>query len=94
MNNQVLFGALEALLGPDPAVVEMHTMATSYPSEGQGLHQDTTPDASAAVYARSFVSSYSILVPLQDTTEDMVRRIAPGAVFGRQYLTKLWLCAL
>jgi hypothetical protein len=43
------------------------------------MHQDVMPDSSAAKFARNFVPSYSLFIPLQNTTKKMgATEICPG----------------
>ena len=78
-NKQFIKG-LEAITGPDPAVIEFTAITSSYGAKDQYMHADVTSSASAAKYARSFVPSYSLFVPLQDTTYEMgATHVCPGS---------------
>eukprot|EP00536_Pseudo-nitzschia_multiseries_P009342 jgi/Psemu1/258035/estExt_Genewise1Plus.C_2580037 len=70
---------LEAVVGPNPAVIEFTAITSSYGAEDQFMHADVIPHASATKYARSFVPSYSLFIPLQDTTYEMgATHVCPG----------------
>jgi hypothetical protein len=78
--NEKLRNGLEAVVGPDPAVIEFTAITSSYGAEDQYMHADVIPTASAVKYARSFVPSYSLFVPLQDTTAEMgATHVCPGS---------------
>jgi len=71
---------LEAIVGPDPAIIEFTAITSSYGAEDQYMHADVMPSASAVKYARSFVPSYSLFIPLQDTTYEMgATHVCPGS---------------
>mmetsp|Transcript_23994 Transcript_23994/g.66489 ORF Transcript_23994/g.66489 Transcript_23994/m.66489 type:complete len:848 (-) Transcript_23994:674-3217(-) len=70
---------LEAIVGPDPAVIEFTAITSSYGASDQYMHADVIPHASATKYSRSFVPSYSLFIPLQDTTYEMgATHVCPG----------------
>lgn len=78
--NEKLRNGLEAVVGPDPAVIEFTAITSSYGAEDQYMHADVIHHASAVKYARSFVPSYSLFVPLQDTTAEMgATHVCPGS---------------
>ena len=62
---------LEELLGDEPALVELTAITSAYGAGDQRFHQDNSHDSCQMGYARSFVSTYSIFLPLQDTTREM-----------------------
>lgn len=71
--------AIEELLGPDPAVVELYTITSSYGAETQNFHPDVKSSASSMMYARSFVPQYTFFIPLQDTVNEMgATGLCPG----------------
>lgn len=77
--NQRLVSTIEAIMGPNPSLVEMTTIGSSYGAAAQQWHQDTGNPASAKRFGRSFVPLYSLFVPLQDTTAAMgATGICPG----------------
>ena len=70
---------LEAIVGENPAIIEFTAITSIYGAAEQFMHQDVLPDGSAAKYARSFMPSYSLFIPLQDTSEAMgATEICPG----------------
>jgi len=73
---------LEALLGPDPAVVKMQTITAIRGAGDQGWHPDVNARAGAASHARNFALHLSLFVPLQDATYAMGSTgICPGSQF-------------
>jgi hypothetical protein len=70
---------LEQLVGRNPAIIEFTAITSTYGAEIQRIHQDVVPEGSAAKYARSFMPSYSLFIPLQDVTKEMgATDICPG----------------
>uniref|UniRef100_A0A7S4ABW1 Uncharacterized protein n=1 Tax=Pseudo-nitzschia australis TaxID=44445 RepID=A0A7S4ABW1_9STRA len=77
--NDKFRNGLEAIVGPDPAIIEFTAITSSYGALDQHMHADVTTTGSATKYARSFVPSYSLFVPLQDTTYEMgATHVCPG----------------
>lgn len=77
--NRNLRPALEGLLGPDPAVVEITAITSAYGAEHQGMHSDVKALGNSVKYGRTFTHSYSLFIGLQDTTEEMgATQICPG----------------
>lgn len=79
--HSVLRPALEAIVGDDnPAVIELSYIVSLFGAKAQMWHADTDEDASAMKYARSFAPSYSLFIPLQDTTGAMgATELCPGS---------------
>lgn len=78
--NDKLLSGLEAIVGPNPAIIEFTAITSAYGAADQHLHADVVPPGSAAKYARSFIPSYSLFVPLQDTTYEMgATHVCPGS---------------
>lgn len=78
-SNPQLKKTLEAILGDDPAVVEVSTLSTMFDAEPQEIHTDSDFFASSVLYTRSFLHSYTMFVSLQDTTSRMgATTICPG----------------
>jgi hypothetical protein len=71
LSNTFLVQTLEALMGENPAVIEFTGITSAYGAAEQAMHQDVIPDGSGAQFARNFVPSYSLFIPLQNTTHDM-----------------------
>jgi len=77
--NQLLVESLEEIIGPDPAIIEFTAITSEFGAKDQHDHQDVAPPGSAAKFAHSFVPSYSLFIPLQDTCYDMgATHICPG----------------
>jgi hypothetical protein len=81
-NSKRLRPTLEKVLGPNPSLIEMTAITSSYGAEAQYWHDDVIPMASAIKYARSFGPSYSIFIQLQNTTKEMGATAAcPGSYY-------------
>mmetsp|Transcript_2112 Transcript_2112/g.3098 ORF Transcript_2112/g.3098 Transcript_2112/m.3098 type:complete len:1125 (-) Transcript_2112:123-3497(-) len=71
--------ALEQIVGPNPAIIEMTAITSEYGAADQFWHPDVIPQGSAAKYAQSFVPSYALFVALQDITDMMgATEVCPG----------------
>lgn len=78
-SNRLFVESVEAIVGKDPAVVEFTAITAKYGAKSQKDHADVMNGASATQQARSFLTSYSLFIPLQDTTKDMgATSICPG----------------
>jgi hypothetical protein len=78
-SNKQLTEGLRKIVGPNPSVVEFTGITSQYGAADQHMHQDVVPRASAFKYARNFVPTYSLFVPLQDITAEMgSTEICPG----------------
>eukprot|EP00531_Pseudo-nitzschia_arenysensis_P006588 CAMPEP_0116142726 /NCGR_PEP_ID=MMETSP0329-20121206/15063_1 /TAXON_ID=697910 /ORGANISM="Pseudo-nitzschia arenysensis, Strain B593" /LENGTH=820 /DNA_ID=CAMNT_0003637983 /DNA_START=112 /DNA_END=2575 /DNA_ORIENTATION=- len=78
--NEQLRNGLEGICGPDPAVIEFTAITSSYGATDQYIHADIIHSGSPVKYARSFAPSYSLFVPLQDTTYEMgATHVCPGS---------------
>jgi hypothetical protein len=77
--NKQFVEALEAIMGPDPAIIEFTAITSAYGAADQYDHQDVVSPASGVKFARTFVPSYSLFITLQDTTSDMgATHVCPG----------------
>lgn len=77
--HEVLRPMLDQLVGRNPAVIEFTAITSTYGASMQNYHEDVVPEGSAAKYARSFIPSYSLFIPLQDTTAAMgATDLCPG----------------
>lgn len=76
----VLQPLLQALLGDDdPASAEITSITAFAGAQDQVWHQDTKQDGNAIKFARTYSHSYSLFLPLQDTSEKMgATDICPG----------------
>mmetsp|Transcript_491 Transcript_491/g.788 ORF Transcript_491/g.788 Transcript_491/m.788 type:complete len:957 (+) Transcript_491:197-3067(+) len=71
--------AIEAITGPDPALIEFTAITSAYGAVSQDWHADVVFGGSALKYSRSFVPSYSLFITLQNTTSSMgATQICPG----------------
>lgn len=78
-SHRTFIDVLEGIVGKDPTVVEFTSITSSYGAKSQKNHADVSDMASAANYARTYWSSYTLFIPLQDTTEKMgPTSICPG----------------
>jgi hypothetical protein len=79
-SNENFLNGVQAIVGPDPAIIEFTAITSSFGATEQYLHSDVRPSGSAVKFSRSFVPSYSLFVPLQDTTYDMgSTKVCPGS---------------
>ena len=67
----LLSAAMEKIFGKDAAMVELTAITSAYGAGDQHWHADNDYMSSQQHYARSFVSMYSLFIPLQDTTAAM-----------------------
>ena len=75
-----LQAALEGILGPDPAIVEVSTLTSLTGAHSQGLHTDTDWYGSSLQFSRTFLHSYSFFVALQDTPQALgATTVCPGS---------------
>lgn len=78
-NHRQLTETVEAILGPDPAMIEMNIITAAYGAEDQWYHDDAVPDGSPSRYAHAFSPALSLFVSLQDVTTDMgITSACPG----------------
>jgi hypothetical protein len=71
--------ALTAILGADPAMIELTAISSSYGAIDQKWHDDVVRYGSASRYARTFGPSYSVFIQLQNSTTQMgVSGACPG----------------
>lgn len=76
--NDSLRPVLEAILGRNPAILELAVIASSYGAADQFWHQDTQNDLSAQEAANGFLPSFTLFVPLQNTTTGATH-VCPGS---------------
>ena len=67
----LLSATMEKVFGKDAAMVELTAITSAYGAGDQHWHADNDYMSSQQHYARSFVSMYSLFIPLQDTTKAM-----------------------
>ena len=63
----LLQGAVEKILGPDPALIEMTAITASYGAVHQWWHDDVIPQGSPIRHARAFGPSYSVFIQVRST---------------------------
>ncbi|GKY91461.1 hypothetical protein MPSEU_000118400 [Mayamaea pseudoterrestris] len=80
LSNDFFVASLEKIVGPNPAVIEFTGITSAYGAKAQRYHADVVPEGNAAKWARTFVPSYSLFVPLQNVTSTMgATEICPGS---------------
>ena len=67
-SHAVLGKTLQDLLGPNPALTEITAITASFGCDDQVWHPDTKPDGNAVKWAQTYAHSYSLFIPLQDTS--------------------------
>ncbi|KAL7569918.1 hypothetical protein ACA910_008581 [Epithemia clementina (nom. ined.)] len=79
-HNKFLRKLLQQVLGDhDPASTEITTITQYYGAPPQAWHSDTKQDGNALKFARTYSHSYSLFLPLQNTTKKMgATEICPG----------------
>jgi Phytanoyl-CoA dioxygenase (PhyH) len=78
-HNTQLEETLTAILGPNPALVEVSTLTTMHGAKHQGIHTDSDYFGSSVLYARTFLHSYTMFVALQHTTAKLgATTLCPG----------------
>jgi Phytanoyl-CoA dioxygenase (PhyH) len=70
-NSPRLRPALEEILGPDPALIELTAITTAHGAVAQWWHNDVVAKGSPVQFGRAFGPSYSVFVQLQNTTKAM-----------------------
>ena len=78
-DNLQLQNLLEGLLGKNPALTEITAITASYGCKAQAWHPDVKPDGNGVMFGRTYSHSYSLFMPLQDTTGEMgATDLCPG----------------
>ena len=79
-SHPLLPALLTHILGvSDPALTELTAITAYYRAEDQVIHSDTKSDGYAGQFGRTYAHTYSLFLPVQDTTTDMgVTQICPG----------------
>lgn len=79
-SNELLVRGIQAIVGPDPAIIEFTAITSGYGAKDQFDHQDVVSPGSGIKYAQSYMPSYSLFIPLQDTSYDMgATHVCPGS---------------
>lgn len=78
-NHELLEALLHGLVGEDPALTEITAITARYGAKNQAWHPDVKPDGNALKFARTYSHSYSLFIPLQDTSSKMgATTVCPG----------------
>ena len=81
----LLSASMDKIFGKDAAMVELTAITSAYGAGDQHWHADNDYMSSQQHYARSFVSMYSLFIPLQDTTAAMgATSTCPGTHLCRE----------
>lgn len=84
-NSPRLRPALEAILGPDPALIELTAITAANGAVAQWWHDDVVSKGSPVQFGRAFGPSYSVFIQLQNTTKEMgATSCCPGTHFCSQ----------
>jgi hypothetical protein len=79
---------LEEILGPNPALIELSTITSTFGASQQMWHDDVLAKASTLQFGQAFGPSYCIFIQLQNTTKAMgATEVCPGThvcVSGRK----------
>lgn len=71
-DHPLLGNILQQLLGDDnPALSEITAITASFGAPHQQWHSDVKADGNALMYGRTYSHSYSLFIPLQNTTQSM-----------------------
>ena len=84
-NSPRLRPALEAILGPDPALIELTAITATNGAVAQWWHDDVISKGSPVQFGRAFGPSYSVFIQLQNTTKEMG---ATGCCPGTHYCSQ------
>ena len=67
-DHRMLSDVVQKLVGPNPALSEITAITAKFGAGPQAWHSDTKADGNAVLHGRTYEHSYSIFIPLQDTT--------------------------
>jgi hypothetical protein len=77
--NSFLKDLLQDLVGPNPSLTEITAITASIGCEHQNWHADVKSDGNAMQFGQTYSHSYSLFIPLQDTTGAMgATDLCPG----------------
>lgn len=78
-DNHRLQELLEGLVGKNPALTEITAITSYFGAPNQVWHSDVKADGHAVKFGRTYSHSYSLFIPLQNTTGSMgATEICPG----------------
>ena len=71
---------LEKVVGPNPALMEMTVITSTYGAKNQFWHADVSHQGSPVNFAQSFTPAFSVFIQLQNTTAAMgATSVCPGS---------------
>eukprot|EP00934_Nitzschia_sp_Nitz4_P005517 Nitzschia sp. Nitz4//scaffold5_size260463//134774//137477//NITZ4_000986-RA/size260463-augustus-gene-0.10-mRNA-1//1//CDS//3329555352//5507//frame0 len=83
--NVQLKALLEGLIGENPALTELTAITSAYGAHHQEWHPDVKPDGNGVMFGRTYSHSYSLFMPLQNTTGPMgATDLCPGTHYCGQ----------
>ncbi|CAJ1923193.1 unnamed protein product [Cylindrotheca closterium] len=86
-DNGQLKGILEGLVGRNPALTEITAITSRYGSSHQPWHPDVKPDGNGVQFGRTYSHSYSLFIPLQNTTGAMgATDLCPGTHYCADWI--------
>lgn len=74
-DNDQLKNILEGLVGDNPALTEITAITAAYGSTYQPWHPDVKPDGNGVQFGRTYSHSYSLFIPLQNTTGEFPKEM-------------------
>jgi hypothetical protein len=86
-DNYQLKKILEELVGKNPALTEVTAITAQYGSDYQPWHPDVKPDGNGVQFGRTYSHSYSLFIPLQNTTGEMgATDLCPGTHYCANWI--------
>jgi len=78
---------LEGLVGEDPAITEITAITSWLGAKHQGWHADIKQNGNPTKFGRTYSHSYSLFLPLQDTTTKMgATGLCPGTHYCSNWM--------
>eukprot|EP00980_Cylindrotheca_fusiformis_P007568 scaffold1580_cov116-Cylindrotheca_fusiformis.AAC.3 len=85
--NTFLKDVLEEIVGKNPALTELTAITSQYGSNHQPWHPDVKPDGDGVQFGRTYSHSYSLFIPLQNTTGKMgATDLCPGTHYCANWI--------
>jgi hypothetical protein len=89
-DNKALESLLVGLVGKNPALTEITAITAKFGCPDQYWHSDVKADGNPLQFARTYSHSYSLFIPLQDTTGEMgATDLCPGTHYCADQLHKI-----
>lgn len=86
-DNSQLKKILEELVGKNPALTELTAITAMYGSDYQPWHPDVKPDGNGVQFGKTYSHSYSLFIPLQNTTGAMgATDLCPGTHYCANWI--------